>query len=262
MPHLAAIYRYPLKSGAAQTLSTSLVTQQGLEHDRAWMVATPTGVYLTGRTHPQLLLVKTELNAVGITFSTPDQPPLFVASASFNRLQTVQVWSDEFNAQTGVNAINAWFSSYLAEEVIVVWIGEQSQRRVRRFPETPISFVDGYPILVIGEGSLAELNRRAGQQFDMLRFRPNLVIADAEPFAEDHWQQIRIGDVILNSARPCERCVMITLDPYTAEKDKRQEPLRTLAKFRKTPDGVLFGQHFIASQPGQLALGMPLEVIA
>lgn len=262
MPTLAALYRYPLKSGQAQALRQSSVTPQGLPQDRDWMVATPEGQYITGRTHPQILLITAKPSEDGIHFSAPAMSDLFVPHSAMQHQQQADVWEVLFSARSGSLDANAWFSAYLAQNVILMWIGLESHRYVKNRPEVPISFSDGYPLLLIGEGSLKELNRRAGQEFDMLRFRPNLVVRNTEAFAEDQWKLIRIGGVEFEIAKPCERCVMITLDPQNAEKDRMQEPLRTLAKFRKFPEGVLFGQNIIAKSYGQIQLGMPVEILS
>jgi uncharacterized protein len=95
----------------------------------------------------------------------------------------------------------------------------------------------------------------------MLRFRPNLVVSGAEPYAEDRWKRIRIGALAFRVVKPCSRCVNPTLDPLTAERAADREPLTTLLSYRKGPGGVFFGQNLIAEGCGELAVGMPLEVL-
>jgi uncharacterized protein len=257
---LAALYRYPLKSGRAQSLSHSDIKPQGLPFDREWMIASPEGEYLTARTHPQLLLISAEPNAEGITLQAPGMAPIFTPYAAFHQPHQATVWDDHFTARSGADALNQWLSSYLEQSVIMLWTGLEPNRRVRRRPDVPIGFADGYPLLIIGEGSLAELNRQAGMQFEMLRFRPNLVIAGTEAFAEDQWRQIQIGDIIIDLLKPCERCIITTLSPNSAEKLPKAEPLRTLAKFRRSGEGVIFGQNAVALNQGELHLGMPVTI--
>ncbi|WP_157669986.1 MOSC domain-containing protein [Chitinibacter sp. GC72] len=257
---LSALYRYPLKSGQAQVLRHSLVSPEGLALDREWMVATPEGQYITARTHPQLVLVKAEPCDSGITFSAPGMNDIFTPLSAFAMPQQADVWENTFSARSGAQELNHWISAYLEQTAIVMWTGLEPHRRVKNHPDVPIRFVDGYPLLLISEGSLAELNRQARQDFSMLRFRPNLVIRNADAFAEDHWRRIRIGEVIFELVKPCERCVLTIIDPDTAEKSPQQEPLRTLAKFRKFPAGVLFGQNMLARSTGELRLGMAVEI--
>jgi uncharacterized protein YcbX len=91
---------------------------------------------------------------------------------------------------------------------------------------------DGVPFLLISEASLNDLNKRLPESVAMMRFRPNLVVKNTEPFEEDFWKFIRIGDCELQVVKPCSRCVLTTVDPETG-KFSGKEPLRTLATFRK-----------------------------
>lgn len=258
---LSAIYRYPLKSGAAQALSQITVEPKGLAYDRDWMVATPEGEYITARTHPRLLQIATIASNDGLELCAPGMPNIFAPLGAFQFNQEALVWDDHFLARSGASQVNAWLSAYLEQQVILLWIGPQSNRSVKRRPAVTTSFTDGYPLLIISEGSLHELNRRAGQEFEMLRFRPNLVIANTPAFAEDHWQQIQIGEVRIDLVKPCERCIITTLHPHTAEKLPKAEPLKTLANFRRAGDGVIFGQNAIALDHGQIAIGMPVTIL-
>ncbi len=95
----------------------------------------------------------------------------------------------------------------------------------------------------------------------MKRLRPNLVVAGCEPFAEDGWKRLRIGDVELEVVKPCARCVLITADPEQARFDPEQEPLRTLSTYRKRGNKVLFGQNVLVRRPGELRVGAPVEVL-
>lgn len=258
---LSALYRYPVKSGRSQSLTHSLIRPQGLPFDREWMVATPDGEYLTARIHPTLLHICASPSEDGLRLQAPGMPDIFTPYSAFQTICQATVWDDQFSAQCGARDLDQWLSTYLNQTVMMLWTGPSLSRRVKRRPAVATRFTDGYPLLIIGEGSLNELNRQAGMDFEMLRFRPNLVIAGAEPFAEDHWQVIQIGEVQIELVKPCERCIITTLDPDTAEKLPKAEPLRTLAKFRRAGDGVIFGQNALAFTEGEIAVGMPIEII-
>jgi uncharacterized protein YcbX len=92
----------------------------------------------------------------------------------------------------------------------------------------------------------------------MNRFRPNLVVAGSEPFAEDEWKTIRVGDVVMDVVKPCDRCVTTTIDQATGIAGR--EPLRTLAQFRKWNGQVYFGQNVVHRTPGILRTGDPIVV--
>jgi uncharacterized protein YcbX len=122
-----------------------------------------------------------------------------------------------------------------------------------------VSLADGFPFLLISEGSLAELNARLERPLPMDRFRPNLVVGGCDPFAEDGWRVVRIGPITLRVVKPCARCAITTVDQRTATRGK--EPLRTLATFRRSGTKVLFGQNLVHDETGNLRKGDPVEVI-
>jgi uncharacterized protein len=155
------------------------------------------------------------------------------------------------------------------------WFGTVLERRCRlvRFPDdavravskefttrdAQVGFADGYPALLLSEASLEDLNGRMKQRLPMNRFRPNIVVRDCEPFAEDRWKRIRIGDVVLDVVKPCARCAITTVDQLTAQTGK--EPLATLAQFRQQDGKVLFGQNCVHHGPGSLRVGDEVEII-
>jgi uncharacterized protein YcbX len=122
-----------------------------------------------------------------------------------------------------------------------------------------IGFADGYPILLTSEEGLQDLNSHLETPVPMNRFRPNLVVKGCEPFAEDCWNRIRVGDVELAVVKPCARCVVTTIDKETLATSK--EPLKTLGKYRKQALGAIFGQNVIPLNEGILRLGMPVEIL-
>jgi uncharacterized protein len=125
-----------------------------------------------------------------------------------------------------------------------------------------VSFADGYPILLTSTASLEDLNARVRDTLAMDRFRANLVVEGAEPWAEDCWRRIRVGAITFRIVKPCARCAIPTLDPLTGERLESGEPLRALAKFHRAANGgVIFGQNLIPDQFGLLRSGDPVEVL-
>ena len=175
----------------------------------------------------------------------------------------VTVWRDTLLAHDAGDEAAQWLSDTLGESCRLVGLGEGSRREVpaRRVPvayrattvdPVPVAFSDAFPLLVLSEESVADLNRRIGDgsPLPMNRFRPNLVLRGCpEPYAEDTWPAYRLGAARLYSASPCERCVVTTTDQQTLARDK--EPLRTLATYRRTAEGeVVFGQNVLHASPG------------
>jgi uncharacterized protein YcbX len=125
-------------------------------------------------------------------------------------------------------------------------------------PGTRVSFADAYPILLISEESLADLNGRLSQALPMNRFRPNLVVAGGTPYAEDGWKEIRIGGMPLRVVKPCSRCAITTTDQATTARGK--EPLRTLGTYRRVNGEVMFGQNVVHETTGRLRRGDPVLI--
>ena len=261
MPILAEIFRYPVKSTWGEGLLSCDVSEMGLPWDRAFMLADEQGRMVTGRTDPRLVKLVARIENGILTLSAPQSLDLALPIACFDRPAPASVWKDNFTAYSGSDRVDAWLSNFLGKPVHLLYVGEKSARCMRTRPEQRLSFADAYPLLLIGQASLDDLNRRIGREFPMRCFRPNLVIEGAEPYAEDAWKKIRIGEVILRMEKPCERCAFTTVDPYTGEKSADQEPLRTLAGFRKTEAGVLFGQNVTVERGGHLNSGMTVEIL-
>ena len=171
------------------------------------------------------------------------------------------VWSDHFQAYHTFAAAGEWFSKILKETVNLLYLGEDSHR-VGGKAGVKVSFADGFPLLVISEASLAALNTCSPIQHAMAQFRTNLVVSGTEAFAEDSWKRFRIGEVEFEAKEPCSRCILTTVNPETGELNKLQEPLVTLAKFRKGSNGkVHFGQNLIPLNEGMIHEGDLIEVL-
>jgi uncharacterized protein YcbX len=123
-----------------------------------------------------------------------------------------------------------------------------------------VSFADGFPLLVANLASLEELNGRLELPVEMRRFRPNIVIEGAEPWAEDEWLELNVGAIRLSLVKPSFRCVMTTVDPDTGVKDPFTQPLKTLSSYRRTEGGVVFGINAIHESSGRITVGNTVTV--
>jgi uncharacterized protein YcbX len=175
----------------------------------------------------------------------------------------VVIWKDSSQGLDEGDEAAAWFSEALGEPVRLVRMAEATERSVsRHYTDTPatVSFADGYPLLLATDASLDELNRRmiarGKDPVPMDRFRPNVVIAGADPFEEDTWYEITIGAIPLEVCKPCARCPIPTIDQATGTKPEPKEPTATLATFRRTSDNkVMFGQNTLHLATGTLCVG-------
>ncbi|MGD9587979.1 MAG: MOSC domain-containing protein [Pyrinomonadaceae bacterium] len=262
---LSEINIYPVKSLKGISLSESPVETRGLRYDRRWMLVDGDGQFMTQRDFPKMALIKTSVNGDGLVVRF-DGRELAVPEEAEKGPVEVGIWEGPVAAGMFSDKVNRWFSDVLDVDCRLVTMPETTRRRLPaefavRPGEDHVSFADGYPLLLIGEGSLAELNKRLDEPVPMNRFRPNLVVSGSEAFAEDTWKKIRVGETIFHLVRPCARCVLTTVDQATGIKDGK-EPLKTLASFRTFDNKVLFGENLIAENPGGLVrLGDEVEVL-
>lgn len=259
---LSEIHYYPIKSCAGTPVAAWEADALGFVHDRRWMLVDEENVFLSQRELPKLALIKPEVKGDHLLVSAPGMPPLEVPLEPTNTIRRLaRVWRDLVEvSSTGAEA-DRWFSEFLGVDCRLVGLPDDSIRRVDpdyARPEDHVTLADGFPFLLISKASLADLNDRLAEPLPMDRFRPNLVVGGCEPFAEDGWEEIRIGDIYFRVAKPCARCAITTVDQETGKKGK--EPLTTLATFRNSPSGVLFGQNLIHEAPGTLRVGDAVEV--
>lgn len=258
---LSQLWSYPIKSCAGLSTSRTRITPAGPALDREWMLTDAAGQFLTGRWHRKLVLVKALPTIDGLSLQAPDMPDLLVRRVLFNRLRQTGVWAYRFDAWWGDVTADQWFSHYLGLSARLLYIGAQSRRALRADPSIRFSFADGYPFLLIGEGSLTDLNSRLKEPVSMRNFRPNIVVSGADAFAEDGWKRIRIGTVEFEHMKPCDRCVFTTINPDTAQPADDMQPLRTLGTYRRTAGGVMFGQNLVARGSGVIRVGDRVEVV-
>jgi uncharacterized protein YcbX len=227
------------------------------------MLVDETGRFLSQRRHPRMALIATRIEDDRLVVSAPEMPSLQVPfDLSRGGRMLASVWDDLVETLPVGYEADRWFEEFLGVRCRLVHLPDESVRRVDPDYGEPggrVALADGFPFLLISEASLADLNARLEHPLPMNRFRPNLVVAGCEPFAEDGWRRIRIGPISLRVAKPCARCAITTVDQGTGLKGK--EPLRTLATFRRSGTKVLFGQNLIHEKTGKLRVADPLEVV-
>jgi MOSC domain-containing protein len=265
MPEVATLIYYPIKACRGFEVDRTNVERMGLEGDRRMMIVNPDGRFLTQRNYPKLALVTPTISDQELTLSAPGMEGLTVSIQKSGPTRPVDIWRSK-----GVLAVDQgkaaaeWFSEWLGTSVRLVHIAEGYIRKLNENyainTDDHTAFADGYPILLISEESLADLNSRLETPLPMNRFRPNLVVKGLEPFAEDTWKRIRIGDIEIAVVKPCSRCMVTTIDKETLAKSK--EPLKTLSTFRRQAGGVTFGQNVIPLNEGRLRIGMNVEILA
>lgn len=268
MPAVSALYIYPIKSCAGIALNQARLLDTGLEYDRNWMVVDPSGLMLTQRSHGRLALIRVTVGEGELIISAPGMPdlrtPLAVMALERPALIATRVWRDTMSAFDTGPRTEDWFSTFLGEPARLVRFDPAVRRVVDPLWTGDIAaitqFADGFPLLVIGEASLADLNRRlAGKgapPIPMNRFRPNLVFTGLDAYDEDYVENLTVwaGDeaVQLHLVKPCTRCPMPTIDQESGapDPDWPNEPLDTMSAYRgnvRLGGALTFGQNAIVS---------------
>jgi len=245
--HIASLHHYPLKSAQGITLSQAHMNPLGLEQDRRWVLIDEAGNFLSQRTCPAMGAIHVLVNGQALTISLHGQT--HIAQADPKQLISAIVWGETVADCFGVQAeINLWLSNALGHAVRLVYCPENAIRvvdeRYAGFGHRT-AFSDGFPLLVMSQSSLDELARQWGAPIDFRRFRPNLIVGGAcEPFAEDEWRSIRIGQAVFDLVKPCSRCMIPSLDPETQQQTNGF--LKFLASSRRKADGkVYLGQNAV-----------------
>jgi uncharacterized protein len=273
MLRLTALYLYPVKSCRGIAVDTAEVDARGFVGDRRFLVVDSASRFLTQRFLPRMALIETALTSGALSLSSPDHGSVSVSLSGIRRpISRVSVWKDTVTADDCGDEAAAWLSGFLGLACRLVHTGVSYSRLLPAHklppslstitsPSHEVSFADAFPFLVISEESLADLNGRLHAPLPMDRFRPNLVVAGAAPYAEDEWKRFRVGSVVFHGATRCGRCVVTTTDQLTAA--RAPEPLRTLATYRRDDAGaVVFGRNLIhETKAGRLSVGDAVELL-
>ncbi len=263
---LSALHVFPIKSCAPLACDEAEVEARGLAGDRRWLVVDAHGRFITGRQKPRLTLIRAQPIAGGVRLSAPDAASIVVAAPDGNAERiAVTVWKDTVDAAACDGAADAWLSAFLGVPVRLVYMDDLAVRPVSLTHGREgdrVSFADAYPLLLISQAALDALNARLPVPIPMLRFRPNLVVSGTAAHAEDGWRRIRVGGIEFDVVKPCTRCVFTTVDFERGAIDPSGEPLKTLKTYRRSADGVTFGQNVIPRGIGRLRIGDPVEVLA
>ncbi|MFI5685317.1 MOSC domain-containing protein [Streptomyces sp. NPDC051636] len=268
---LQSIHVHPVKAFRGFSPREAAVEPWGLAGDRRWTLIDDGGKVVTQREQPRLALAAAELvPGGGIRLSAPGRAPLTVSVPPPAATVTTDIFGTKVEAVPADDAAHAWCAGYLGTSVRLVHMDDPATRRPvdpdYALPGETVSFADGFPLLVTTTASLDALNSLVARgdhahegPLPMNRFRPNVVVAGTEAWAEDDWSRISIGEVVFRVTKPCGRCVVTTTDQGTAERGR--EPLRTLGRYRRFGNQLVFGQNLVPQAPGTIRVGDPVRIL-
>ncbi|MDQ2757119.1 MAG: MOSC domain-containing protein [Actinomycetota bacterium] len=274
---------YPVKSLGGVAVPSAGVEPQGLAGDRRWCMVDESGEVVTARECHGLLRLTAEVvdedtirvtdRADGASILVDTPLGLGPVPISLSRL----AFASPSDADVG-----EWIGDRVGRRLRLVWQEDPSSRPVSGAhggqPGDVLSMADTGPVLLASEASMTRLNEWISLEsdapdpgdldpddlsdsaaapvtgpLDILRFRANVVVDGEEPFAEDAWGTVRIGEVAFRKTELCDRCVMTTIDPVTLAGGK--EPIRTLARHRRWDGATWFGTRLLPLDGGTLHVG-------
>jgi len=284
---IARLFVYPVKSCAGIEVSEALLTDTGLDLDRAWMVVDENGEFLSQREEPRLALVQPQFRRGGseLQLRAPGMLALHLLVDAVEAPTRVRVWDDEVPAYDMGDIAAQWFTDFLALNELGLPKANAPRYRLVRFDpehqrlsdtrwtggaEALNQFSDGYPVLVLGQASLDGLNVRLQAQghgpVDVRRFRPNIVLDGLPEHDEDRVGPLQIetaeGPALLTPVKPCPRCPIPNIDPVTARSTPEvSDTLQTYRQDARLKGAVTFGMNAIVSAGVDtvLRIGQPVS---
>lgn len=247
---ITSLTLYPVKSLAPVSTNEAYFDQMGPVGDREWMLVDENGKFVSQREIPQLCRVQPIWNK---TLEALQFQGEVLPVPAMNEEALATVWNETVPAFYSKGEERAWFQK---------WVGHPLRLVKMKNPRIPshgiaVRFPDSMPVLLCNEKSLESLNQQLHEPVGMERFRPNLVVQGTLAFEEDQWEQIQVGEVILQKEKLCSRCSIITVDPKTGARG--QEPLKTLASSRKIDGKIKFGIYCSIKKMGRIRVGDSLQ---
>ncbi|KAL1509050.1 hypothetical protein ABEB36_003851 [Hypothenemus hampei] len=295
--HLTKLNLFPLKSGHRIELKKAQCTEFGLRQteddesiyqlrDRCLVVYSETdNEFRTARTYPKMVLIDVSVHDdQHLAVDAPTMRTLYVkipnksdSKESFIRLHQ----GEEIYAIDCGDEAASWFSRYILQKDSGLRLGFHDASRKRDIRKTHKTLLDYYThlsnsstglyadlsaVLLVNHASVRDLNKRIGNSSVTVdNFRPNVVIdgSKLKPYAEDEWDWIKIGDVVLKNVKECTRCIMTTVNPENATRSSDREPLKTLETYRMSngPNRLpTMGINCEVKMGGVIKLGDPVYV--
>lgn len=266
---IARLFVHPVKSCSGIEVREALLTDTGLELDRAWMVVDAQGEFVTQREQPRLALVRPHIKTHELVLSAPGMQALHIALDLVKQPVSVKVWDDEVPAFDMGDEAAQWFTDFLSMPENTSQISKPCSYRLVRFDpahrrasnlkwtggvQALNQFSDGFPLLVLSEASHAELNERlvaAGHSsVSIERFRPNVVLSGLQAHDEDRLSVMYVDagteEVLLKPVKPCPRCPIPNVDPLTAQiSPEVGDTLQSYRQDARVDGAVTFGMNTI-----------------
>ena len=274
---ISQMFIYPVKSCAGIEISESVLSETGLSHDREWMIVDQDGQFLTQRQIPHMVWITPRLTADALYLSAPEHPEIKIPFNHDGQPKQVTVWRDTLMGDDMGDEVAHWLNAFLSvpgKQFRLIRFSPLARRiSAREWTGdliAPNMFSDGFALLVVSQRALDVFNERLLEQghdpIDILRFRPNLVLEGLDAHGEDEISELSLhtlnGIIDLKLVKPCPRCPIPNIDPYTATSSPEvMETLGTYRQLDRMQGAICFGMNAIvqAGVGKTLHVGQPFE---
>lgn len=274
---ISQMFIYPVKSCAGIEISESVLSETGLSHDREWMIVDQDGQFLTQRQIPHMVWITPRLTADALYLSAPEHPEIKIPFNHDGQPKQVTVWRDTLIGDDMGDEVADWLNAFLSvpgKQFRLIRFSPLARRiSAREWTGdliAPNMFSDGFALLVVSQRALDVFNERLLEQghdpIDILRFRPNLVLEGLDAHGEDEISELSLhtlnGIIDLKLVKPCPRCPIPNIDPYTATSSPEvMETLGTYRQLDRMQGAICFGMNAIvqAGVGKTLHVGQPFE---
>ena len=279
---VSELFLHPVKSMKGASVQHLFATKKGMRSwdkaksmfDRSFMVIQPSGNMMTARKESKLVTIEVELIKDSIILSAPDTTPITVPiPLDLSKGIECAVWGEKTLGLDCGDEVSQWLSSLLNNEYRLVYhsseingrkITARDVLRSSKFANAGnIMYHDGTPGHLLSEASLEDLNTRLTKKVTARSFRPNIVVNGCNPYDEDNWIHVKIGEAEFQYVRDQFRCILTTVDPETGIKNADENPLKTLREYRHIreedyvywKDSPPFGTGLAVTKEGVMSVG-------
>jgi len=246
---VSAIHATPIKSLRLESLDEAELTPTGITDDRRFVLVDPSSRVMTQREIGALATISASYD--------PVEDHLVVTLPGGERVDGQPRQGEPFETQLWGEPVAGSIVAGPWAEAITGVAGRDL--RLVRVEDGPALGKDSVAVSMLGEESLAELQRRGRlpDAPEARRFRPTLLLRGGDPHEEDAWvgQRVQAGNAVLRVVRLDPRCSLTTRNPETGDRDL--DTLRLIASYRP-PDGdkqVYFGVYADVEAPGIVRVG-------
>ncbi len=263
---------HPVKSARGLAPEAWWFDETGPRLDRRWMCIDEKRRFVSLREIPAFARLEVRLEPADPMDGTSDLPSRVHLEFEGDRHDfepvdeadappaTASLWKSERQVIEESESASNWLSDRLGGTYRLVRHAPDRDPWIQAEPEADgatTGLADGYPVLLASTETLAAA---VPGDCSMRRFRPNIVIGGLEAWTEEFWKRVRIGDVELELAKPCVRCIATTVNPDTGLRTGTT-PLSTLAAGRTWNGKPVFGWNCLVRRQGWIRCSDPITVL-